>query len=140
MRHPTRVGWFRQHPGYDTLKQLFTELLAQAAHNVEGGGDVSIRSAHSEPEAADPASLVARVGGVDAADSKIAVAKVDCTCGTVSAISQLRTSLQDRRCRNLSRPQKWVALLDLIPGAEVLYCSCARTEMENCPVLGYAKL
>ena len=36
------VGWFRQHPGYDTLKQLFTEIVAQAAHNVESGGDVPI--------------------------------------------------------------------------------------------------
>ena len=36
------VGWFRQHPGYDTLKQLFTEIGTQAAHNVESGGDVPI--------------------------------------------------------------------------------------------------
>ena len=36
------VGWFRQHPGYDTLKRLFTEIVAQAAHNVESGGGVPI--------------------------------------------------------------------------------------------------
>jgi len=36
------VGWFRQHLGHDTLRHLFTEIVAQAAHQVEGKGDVEI--------------------------------------------------------------------------------------------------
>ncbi len=36
------VGWFRQHPGYDELCSLFTEIIAQAAGTVEGSGGIRV--------------------------------------------------------------------------------------------------
>ena len=36
------VGWFRDHPGFGALQQLFVEIVAQAAHGVEGQGLVGI--------------------------------------------------------------------------------------------------
>ncbi|MEI6986674.1 MAG: Rpn family recombination-promoting nuclease/putative transposase [Rhodospirillaceae bacterium] len=36
------LRWFRSHPGYDALKQLFTEVVAQAAYDIGGDGKVKI--------------------------------------------------------------------------------------------------
>jgi len=38
------IGWFRLHPGYDALKKLFVEIVAQAAYDIGGEGDIKIPS------------------------------------------------------------------------------------------------
>ena len=38
------IGWFRLHPGYEELKQLFVEVIFQAADDIGGEGDIKISS------------------------------------------------------------------------------------------------
>ena len=38
------IGWFRLHPGYEGLKQLFVEVISQAANDIGGEGDIKIPS------------------------------------------------------------------------------------------------
>ena len=42
------IGWFRHHPGYDELKQLFAELVAQSAKKMSGTGNIAIPDDLSE--------------------------------------------------------------------------------------------
>ncbi|CAK0755718.1 transposase [Azospirillaceae bacterium] len=36
------IGWFRSHPGYEELKQLFTEVVVQSVQNMDGREDVQL--------------------------------------------------------------------------------------------------
>ncbi|CAK0777422.1 transposase [Azospirillaceae bacterium] len=36
------IGWFRNHPGYEELKQLFTEVAVQSVQNMDDQGDVQL--------------------------------------------------------------------------------------------------